>query len=927
MPEEKSPEKVASESISSPKPIIFISYAHADEPERPAEGEVKWLSFVTGYLRPAVKHGAVEIWIDRLMRGGDNVDPAIERKLRACDIFVLLVSPHSLSSDYIIDKEIAIIRERQANGEDVHFYPLLLTPTPKIALDKVRDKNLRPRDAKPFSSYSVHDRNQHMSDAADEIAEIAGEIAARNGASTSVPLVPPLASEGDVHDTGGAKIRIILGSGTPFETVEPSGVNMRQFVRVKLQNNSAVGVANCKLDVVNLDPPSGEITECALKTDIIVGPKSEQFVDVACHDIGSSQGLPGRHIHLAVPMVGGFFAEAYGYANLPLIRHTFQLRLSRFSEVHDERFCALYLDAQSVLKLESGAGSAIPQPEPSSPARAQNSLTWDEGRRATKPQIDDERLLKVWLRGQSSEVAVALTVRMALRLLPLAVRAARKRPTAKAAVEFASLTSALFRAAALARVAAKFPTLANDFGAAKAAAAAASAVSAAASAASAVSAGSASASASAAARAVSASASVSIRSADAGPLAAASAAAAVADAAADAAACAADAASRDEIRSDIGAFQVFGANAAVVLPLWSRGAPEWAKDAWAALQAALPRGADWEVWIEWYEERLRGGSRGEAYEVVFASVPLEVWDEGPAAANAWIREHLPKDFGATNSPALPEPLPGLDSPFTYAWNAAARIAIVAGPQNLPHYPFFTSEDDHRQSLQACRVGAERLLKSLRDGRLHNVRTAYAETLEYYLEDLPNIAGAGNILLANDQARALHAMFAYDADQLPPDFAGALGRVIANQFALNGFYDLVQRHERAVNAANWTQPFPTEAAKRFFGVVEQNTPHLFEPEVAEGVQRVERAAPPVVLAPDERREPSSALQPPPLPAGAPDAEHSRQRQIATSANALYEVFLKGKDLPMAIEGWTRVAHSLGEHIGPLLNFLRGLGTPL
>jgi hypothetical protein len=42
------------------KPIIFISYAHADEPEKPAEGEMKWLSFVTGYLRPAVKHGAVD---------------------------------------------------------------------------------------------------------------------------------------------------------------------------------------------------------------------------------------------------------------------------------------------------------------------------------------------------------------------------------------------------------------------------------------------------------------------------------------------------------------------------------------------------------------------------------------------------------------------------------------------------------------------------------------------------------------------------------------------------------------------------------------------------------------------------------------------------------------------------------------------------
>jgi len=171
------------------KPVIFISYAHADEPEKLAEGEVKWLSFVTGHLRPAVKREAVDIWIDRLMRGGDDVDQEIERKLRACDIFVLLVSRHSTSSDYVVHKEIAIIRERQARGEDVHFYPLLLTPTAKAGLDVVRDKNLRPRDAKPFSGYSLNDRDQHMADAANEIAEIAAEIAARKSALASSP--PP----------------------------------------------------------------------------------------------------------------------------------------------------------------------------------------------------------------------------------------------------------------------------------------------------------------------------------------------------------------------------------------------------------------------------------------------------------------------------------------------------------------------------------------------------------------------------------------------------------------------------------------------------------------------------------------------------------------------------------------------------------------
>ena len=164
------------------KPLIVISYAHADEPEHPAEGEVKWLSFVTGYLRPAIEHGAVELWIDRLMPGGADWEREIGEKLRACDIFILLVSPHSLSSDHVVDKEIAIIHERQAKGEDTHFYPLLLTPTPNIALDLVREKNLRPRGGKPFSDYSLHDRDRHMSETADAIAQIAAEIVARKRA-------------------------------------------------------------------------------------------------------------------------------------------------------------------------------------------------------------------------------------------------------------------------------------------------------------------------------------------------------------------------------------------------------------------------------------------------------------------------------------------------------------------------------------------------------------------------------------------------------------------------------------------------------------------------------------------------------------------------------------------------------------------------
>jgi tetratricopeptide (TPR) repeat protein len=186
-------------STASAKPVIFISYSHKDEPEHPRDGEIQWLSFVRTYLQPAVKHDVVRLWVDRHMPGGTDWDEEIEQNLRACDIFILLVSANSMASDYIVDKEIKIIRERQANGEDVHFYPILLTPTPDAGLDKVKDKNLRPRDAKPLSSFPYNDRLQQMTEIANEIGNLAKTIVERRGAARPTVSRARLAY---VHITG-----------------------------------------------------------------------------------------------------------------------------------------------------------------------------------------------------------------------------------------------------------------------------------------------------------------------------------------------------------------------------------------------------------------------------------------------------------------------------------------------------------------------------------------------------------------------------------------------------------------------------------------------------------------------------------------------------------------------------------------------------
>jgi hypothetical protein len=93
------------------------------------------------------------------------------------------------------------------------------------------------------------------------------------------------------------------------------------------------------------------------------------------------------------------------------------------------------------------------------------------------------------------------------------------------------------------------------------------------------------------------------------------------------------------------------------LPLWWTNPPDWWTNDWERLKAALPDDQDWDVWIDWYEERLIGGSRGEAYELVFASAPQEVCQSGHAAANAWIKVHLPPDARRLDPPKRPKRLP------------------------------------------------------------------------------------------------------------------------------------------------------------------------------------------------------------------------------------------------------------------------------
>ena len=246
--------------------------------------------------------------------------------------------------------------------------------------------------------------------------------------------------------------------------------------------------------------------------------------------------------------------------------------------------------------------------------------------------IDSGVKLEIWLHDKPQNVAIAIAARTALRVLPVIATEMPPRGGKQRLASFVALASAAFRCNALALIASKYPAHADHF----------------------------------AARYAAATADLHARSA-AVPSAAAAAAADSADFAARSAAnvgspaefaarCAEFANFADGFADNSGAvWAEIGADAETIeagasthelleAPLWpiGRTGPEWARKNWARMNDALAGMDNWQVWLDWYENRLNGRSRGEAFELIFASVPESEWEKGPAAANAWIAARLPK---------------------------------------------------------------------------------------------------------------------------------------------------------------------------------------------------------------------------------------------------------------------------------------------
>ncbi len=359
-----------------------------------------------------------------------------------------------------------------------------------------------------------------------------------------------------------------------------------------------------------------------------------------------------------------------------------------------------------------------------------------------------------------------------------------------------------------------------------------------------------------------------------------------------------------------------GASAAALAgrPLWITEFPSWARENWGRLeQALLKENQDWKVWTDWYRARLEGRPSDEGLEVARVMIAEDIWKRGPRAVNAEIARLIEKY-------QPPKPLADIPSAFGFGWTDAGTIRIVSSPANWPVFPLPTSERDHRDRLEACRILAQDMISALK-ARRYQTRGEFLEGLEKYAFRLPQAPGDGNILLADAEARTLRNLFAAEGQILSPGFAARLKTFLEQHIGLRPFYPEVGKFYRDVQSGRIEMPPPQDAVEGFIKGVQDHTPSVFDPSVTGAVEVCAQPAP--EIAPPGQRPPADPSQPEPPadPLKELDPKKAHDFTFGGVVNALWKVYLEGDKVPKAAEGWKKAGDALQPFVEPILKWLR------
>lgn len=121
----------------------FISYSHKDE---------KYLERLKVHLSQMKRDGLINDWTDHAIRAGATLDNEISSALASSNLFIALVSPDYIASNYCYKREFETALKRQAEGR-LTIVPIIVEPCDWHSTPFSKFKAV-PKDGKAISEWT-----------------------------------------------------------------------------------------------------------------------------------------------------------------------------------------------------------------------------------------------------------------------------------------------------------------------------------------------------------------------------------------------------------------------------------------------------------------------------------------------------------------------------------------------------------------------------------------------------------------------------------------------------------------------------------------------------------------------------------------------------------------------------------------------------
>src|SRR5262245_39854337 len=147
---------------------IFISYSHRGNGPR-------WLVALLRALHVFERHHLLDVWQDGRIRLGSSWDDDIVRAMNSARLAVVLLTEEALQSEYIVTRELPVLRDRQQN-EQLPVIPVVCEPCGWQRHNWIRATQA-PNGSRPLSELApdkIESVLRHLAaDVADKISRLA----------------------------------------------------------------------------------------------------------------------------------------------------------------------------------------------------------------------------------------------------------------------------------------------------------------------------------------------------------------------------------------------------------------------------------------------------------------------------------------------------------------------------------------------------------------------------------------------------------------------------------------------------------------------------------------------------------------------------------------------------------------------------------